>query len=62
MSWAFFLDSHGRPQTDLYAFARLGRVVSEHPTKPEADAARDAYVKRQATEALRAAGQREIPW
>ena len=62
MSWAFFLDSLGRPQTDLYCYARLGRLISEHPTKPEADAAKTEYLKQQDLEAAREAGQRELPW
>ena len=57
MSWALFLDATGRPAVDWYAFARLGRIVSEHPTKPEADEALRLYRERAEREEAARRGQ-----
>ena len=60
MSWALFVNASGKPEVDLYAFARLGRVISEHETKPEADAALRDYRKKAEDEAKADIGQKEL--
>lgn len=63
MTWAVFIDTDGKPKVDHYAFARLGRLISEHANRKGddgADAALAAYLKRQEREAAEAAGQKEL--
>ena len=60
VTWALYIDTDGKEKVDLYAFARLGRVISEHRFKIDADDALKVYREVKEREALRAAGQKEF--
>lgn len=60
MSWAFFLDSEGKPKVDLYCYARGKNVISEHVQKIDAVDALKAYETKALREAAEAAGQKEL--
>lgn len=60
MTWALFIDLDGKPKVDIFAFARLGKVISEHKHKREADEALSVYRQVAEQEALRDAGQKEF--
>lgn len=64
MSWALFIDTDGKAKVDFYCFARKGRIISEHAERDGEDganAALAAYRLREQREALRVAGQQELP-
>jgi hypothetical protein len=62
MSWVAYLDPAGRPTYDLKPFVPpTARVISEHAEIRDARDAAEAYRERAAAEAMRAAGQKELP-
>ena len=60
MTWAFFRNSNGKLECDLYAFARGQGIISEHATRQEAVAAKLLYEAKAEEEERLPATQRAL--
>lgn len=64
LPWGLFRRPDGSLEVAFRAFAdaSTGRLLSSHETRPDAVRAREDRERADEREALRAAGQGELPW
>ena len=60
MSWLLLRLPSGALDVELDALVTGGRILSKHPTRSDAVAAREAQAQRDEREALREQGQGEL--